>query len=570
MSLTCFSVPESCPTQECRPLPAIGGGITGVGIARDAAMRGLRVSRKEAKDWGGGTSSRSSKLLHGGIRYLEKFQLGLVAEASRERRLHSEYLSPHLAYSAPFVVPVYNWSPHSLPAVWSGVGMYNALSLFRNHGTEYYGRESLSKSVTALQREGLKGGAQYHDVVMDDARIVLENVRSAVSNNAVAANYMTVRGFEKDSNGKIIGVWVRDISPLAERLAEKNMGAGADILVRAKVVVNATGPWSDYIRRLDNPNSESILRPTKGVHLVLPKEALGVDKGFVLTAKQDNRVFFTIPWFDRVLVGTTDTDYSQEKDGSLHNLRVNADEVDYLLEGVKRAFPNSNVGDSDIHSCFAGVRPLVSEGGAKDASAVSREHRILFEDTGLFTIAGGKYTTYRSMAEEMTNMVVDFLAKHHAEEFRERKVNRCQTDLVPLVPMETGSLEDDGRYAMGVLEEYGAILGESTLAHLQTRYGVKWKEVARIAASQRELAERIIPSEPDILAEATYARKNEMTIAAEDFFRRRTMLALKAPLTKHLDRVEVVTRLLFGRDQDLKPTEGDVLRWQSLDFRKKD
>ena len=342
------------------------------------------------------------------------------------------------------------------------------------------------------------------------------------------------------------------------------MGSGADLLVRAKAVVNATGPWSDYIRRLDNPKVEKILRPTKGVHLVLPKEALGTDKGFVLTAKQDNRVFFTIPWFDRVLIGTTDTDYNPNSDGDLHGLRVNGDEVDYLLEGVKRAFPNSNIGDQDIHSTFAGVRPLVCEGKSKLASAVSREHRILFEDTGLFTIAGGKYTTYRSMAEEMVDAVVDYLGKHYAKDFRDRNIQRCQSDLVPLVP---SSPEDNGRYAVGVLEEYGALLGESTVAHLQTRYGARWREVARIGVSQRELAERIIPSESDILAEAAYVRKQEMVIAAEDFFRRRTMLALKAPLTKHLDRIEVVNRILFGRDQGIKPAEEDVLSWQSLDFR---
>ncbi len=552
--------------QESFDLLVIGGGITGAGIARDASMRGLKVALVEAKDFGSGTSSKSSKLLHGGIRYLEKLELGLVFEASRERRLHSDLLAPNLSIPVPFIIPVYPWSPHSLPAVSAGVALYNALSLFRNHGTAYYGRDSLLAEEPSLENTGLKGGVAYYDVVMDDARLVLENVRSAVEYGATAVNYMAVRGFEKDSNGNVRGVWVRDVSPLAKKLADQNLGRGADVLVRAKAFVNATGPWSDYIRRLDSPASKPILRPTKGAHLVIPNEKLGVHHAFVLTAKKDNRVFFTIPWYGRTLVGTTDTDYDPRTDGDLNSLKVNANEVDYLLEGVKRAFPGANVGPDDVHSSFAGVRPLVADPKAASESSVSREHKIFKEDSGLYTIAGGKYTTYRTMAKEMVDLVVRDLAKKFRE-FGSSRLKQSSTDLHAIIPPEASGSDDEGTHRMGVLEEYGSLLGESTVAHLQGRYGSRWKDVARLAVGDKALAERIVPSEPDILCEAAYARSDEMAISIEDFFRRRTMLALKAPLEQHLDRVELVAKVLFGKDSEWSPTREEVNGWQGLGFR---
>lgn len=547
-------------------LVVLGGGITGAGIARDAAMRGLKVALVEAKDFGAGTSSRSSKLLHGGIRYLEKFALGLVFEASRERRLHSEFLAPHLALPVPFMIPVYNWSPHSLSTVSLGVAAYNALSLWRNHGTRYYRKDGVIGVEPELEKNGLKGGVVYYDVVMDDARLVLENVRSAVERGAVAANYTAVRGFEKDSNGHLRGVWVRDVSPLAKKLADNNFGRGSDVLVRGKVFVNAAGPWSDYIRRLDNPNSRAILRPTKGVHLVLPNSALGRQHAFVLTAKQDNRVFFSIPWYGRTLVGTTDTDYDPRVDGDLHSLKVNPNEVDYLLEGVKRTFPGANVGEAEIQSAFAGVRPLVADPKARSESAVSREHKILHEDSGLFTITGGKYTTYRTMAKELVDHVVRVLARDYRE-FGVGKFRQATTDLFPIVEPEMGSEKAEGASLMGLMEEYSSVLPDGTIGHLQSRYGARWKEVARLAMGSRELAEKIVPSEPDILAEAAFARREEMTMSLEDFFRRRTMLALKAPLTEHLDRIQAVAQVLFGKDVDWYPSREEVVGWQGLEFK---
>jgi len=526
-------------------LLVIGGGIVGAGIARDAAMRGLSVALVEARDFCSGTSSKSSKMLHGGIRYLEKFELSLVFEASQERRLHSDLLSPHLAQPVPFLIPVYPWSPHGMLAVSAGVFLYDTLALFRNHGTRILSREKAMREEARLESKGLKGGVVFHDVVMDDARLGLENIRSAAFHGAVTVNYTNVRGFDKDGTGKIRGVWAKD-----------TMGGGkADFLVRAKGFVNASGPWCDYIRRLANPESEPQLRPTKGTHLVLPNDRLGKTHAFVLTAKADDRVFFSIPWFGRTLVGTTDTDYKPAVDGPLEDIRATQNDVDYLLESVKRTFPGSSVTQDDVHSTFAGLRPLVSEGKASDPSAISREHRIWQEDSGLISIAGGKWTTYRTMAQQ----AVDLLIRHLAREYTSFvKTGNATTQYEPIV-QDDSARKDMQQYA-SLLEGYNTKLDPDTVKHLQGRYGARWQRVADLAVSDASLRERIVPSEPDLLAEAVYSRDSEMAVGFEDFLRRRTMLALKAPLGQNVERLRKAAKV-FGEEE---LTAAQIQRWQGL------
>jgi len=527
-------------------LLVIGGGIIGAGIARDAAMRGLSVALLEARDFSSGTSSKSSKLLHGGIRYLEKFELSLVFEASKERRLHSDLLSPHLAQPVPFLIPVYPWSPHGMLAVSAGVFLYDTLALFRNHGTKVYSRERAMREESRLESKGLKGGVVFHDVVMDDARLGLENIRSAAHHGAVTVNYTNVRGFDKDGTGKIRGVWAKDA------LGQNK----SDFLIRAKAFVNASGPWCDYIRRLANPEAEPQLRPTKGTHLVLPIDRLGKSHGFVLTAKADDRVFFSIPWFGRTLVGTTDTDYIPAVDGPLEDIRATQNDVDYLLESVKRTFPGSNVGQSDIHSTFAGLRPLVSEGKASDPSAVSREHRIWQEECGLISIAGGKYTTYRTMAAQAVDLAIRYLAREHNSFTNARE---AITQYEPIV-LDDPDRKSSQQFA-SLLESYNNHLAPETVRHLQARYGARWQRVADLAINDSSLREGIIPGEPDILAEAVYSRDYEMAISFEDFLRRRTMLALKAPLGQNLERLRKAAKV-FGEEN---VTAAEIHHWQGLD-----
>lgn len=525
-------------------LVVIGGGIVGAGIARDAAMRGLSVAMLEARDFCSGTSSKSSKMLHGGVRYLEQFQLSLVFEASRERRLHSDLLSPHLAQPVPFLIPVYPWSPHNFFAVCAGVMLYDALALFRNHGTRFLSRETTMREEPRLEGKNLRGGVVFHDVVMDDARLGLENVRSAAHHGAVTVNYASVRGFDKDGTGRIRGVWVKDsLAP-----------AKADFLVRAKAFANASGPWCDYIRRLADPEAKSVLRPTKGTHLVLPNDRLGKKHAFVLTAKADDRVFFSIPWFDRTLVGTTDTDYKPETDGALNNIEASKNDVDYLLESVKRTFPGSSVSPSDVCSTFAGLRPLVSEGSASNPSAVSREHKIWQEASGLFTIAGGKYTTYRVMAAHMVDKILHHLAKNFTGFDGERK---AITEREPIVMDDSGK---KGSQFASLLEDYNNRLAPDTVLHLQKRYGARWQRVADLAMHDASMRERVVPSEPDIVAEAHYAKEFEMSAHFEDFLRRRTMLALKAPLVPNLERLKKTAKIFSNEEL----TAEQLQRWQGL------
>jgi glycerol-3-phosphate dehydrogenase len=502
----------------------IGGGITGAGIARDAAMRGLSVALVDAKDFSSGTSSRSSKMLHGGIRYLEQFHLGLVFEASQERRLHSEKLCPHLAEPVPYMIPIYPWSPHGRMAVSIGVLLYDALALFRNHGTRFLSRQQSVLEEPNLEVNGLKGSVVFHDVVMDDARITIENLRSAAFHGAVVANYVVVRGFEKNSSGKICGFWAKDDS----------LDDGADFLVKAKLVVNATGPWSDYIRKLDKPEAQTRLRPTKGVHLILPPERLGKKHAFVLTAKKDDRVFFSVPWFGRTLVGTTDTDYKPEADGDLHAIHATQNEIDYLMEGVKRTFPGADVTQKDILSTFAGVRPLVADPTSANPSAISREHLIWEEASGLLCIAGGKYTTYRTMAQQLVDRAVRIL-RGNFNSFGTAKLQRCVTgNEVLVLPHSTKEKE---RY-IHLLESFQRELGSDVINHLQLRYGARWQNVAELALDRSELRGKVIAGESEILAEAVYARDFEMAVEFEDYLRRRTQMALRSPLVKNQSGVD--------------------------------
>lgn len=521
-------------------LVVVGGGITGAGIARDAAMRGLKVALLEFQDFCSGTSSKSSKMLHGGIRYLEQLHFALVFEASKERRLHSDLLSPHLAQPVPFMIPVYPWSPHGRAAISFGVFLYDMLALFRNHGSRYLSRSTTLAEEDRIEPKGLKGGVVYHDVVMDDVRIGLENVRSAAHHGAVTVNYAQVVSFEKNAEGKVCAAWVKDTRHPAK----------AEIQVKGKYFVNASGPWSDKIRKMLDPNASTMLRPTKGTHIILPAGVLSRKHGFVLTAKSDDRVFFSIPWFDRTLVGTTDTDYKPEVDGPLEDIRPTQNDVDYLMESVKRTFPEAKVGAADVQSAFAGLRPLVSEAKASNPSAVSREHKIWRDPSGLFTIAGGKYTTYRTMAQQLVDLVMREMGKDFGTEFRSET---------------TGgeALVLDSKQAVGALKDYASVLGLPTVAHLQLRYGARWQRVADLAVDRSELREKIVPGEEDIFAEALYAKESEMAVELEDFFRRRTMLALKGNLRANLGAVEKVGKV-FGKT-DFSPQ--DVARWQGLNLK---
>ena len=381
----------------------IGGGITGAGIARDTALRGLKVALIEKGDFASGTSSKSSKLIHGGLRYLETKQFHLVFEALKERNILKN-TAPHLAEPLPFLVPIYKSHRLGMFKLGLGLSLYDALSLFRNfknHMTFF--KKGILEQEPLLEMNGLKGGFLYYDCLTNDAQLTLDNAISAHENGAVLCNYIHALAFEKEEN-RISKICAQDIF------------SGEEFYVRAENFINATGPWSDVTRSLASPNHplknfSPILRPTKGVHVVFQRKLLPTKTAFLMFAI-DGRVFFLIPWKEHNILGTTDTDYT----GSFEQIYATYDEVAYLLESLKRYFPHHPIEHKDIISSYAGLRPLISEDNER-TSSVSREHKIIEDVPGLLTIAGGKLTTYRKMAED----VVD--------RFSEKK---CLTDITKM------------------------------------------------------------------------------------------------------------------------------------------
>lgn len=365
----------------------IGGGIVGAGIARDAAMRGLRVGLVEQFDFAFGTSSRSSRLLHGGLRYLAQGRIGLVREASREKRILHR-IAPHLVEPLAFVFPSYRHSPWPLWQLGIGVKIYDLLCGGRNLGPS----QKLTSAKTlallpGLNSTNLAGAVRYFDALTNDARLVLDTLRSAASHGAILSNYSRFESAAGQNNR-----W---------RCELRDMLNGETHCILARSIVNAAGPWAASF-----PQSSVKLRLTKGVHLVVDRARLPVPDAVV--AAEGKRILFAIPWGERIILGTTDTDYS----GPLDDVRTDAEDVRYVLAVMNRAFPGTKITESDIISVWAGLRPLIAakNGGPSD---ISRAHQIHEAQPGWFDVAGGKLTTYRLIAEQTVDRTVKFL-RHRA------------------------------------------------------------------------------------------------------------------------------------------------------------
>ncbi|HEV8510771.1 MAG TPA: glycerol-3-phosphate dehydrogenase/oxidase, partial [Gemmatimonadales bacterium] len=351
----------------------IGGGITGAGIARDAALRGFRTALVDKSDFGAGTSSHSSRLIHGGIRYLEQRAFRLVFEASRERRVLLR-IAPHLVRPLAFLFPVYRGGRISAWKLRAGMWLYDLLAAFRNVRRHRWLRAKKVRRVEpALRDRGLVGAALYYDAQVDDARLVIATMRSAARAGALVANYVEVTALLKP-DGRVRGATVRDVL------------TGQTSSIRANVVVNATGPWSDQLRRLDDPSATPLLRPTKGAHVAVPQRRIGNEHAVTLLSQLDGRVMFVLPWGDLSYIGTTDTDADSSPDA----LRVTAADVTYLLRSANAAFPDAHLASSDVVSLWVGLRPLLRQDDGTNPSQVSREHRVVESAHGLITIAGGK------------------------------------------------------------------------------------------------------------------------------------------------------------------------------------
>lgn len=478
-------------------LLVIGGGITGAGVARDAALRGLRTALVDKGDLGHGTSSASSRLVHGGIRYLEQWELGLVFEASRERRVLLG-IAPHLVRPLPFLFPVYRGARVPAWKVRAGMWLYDLLAAFRNvQAHRWLGRKATARLEPALRDKELTGAALYYDAQTDDARLVIATARSAAQAGALVASYAEATALTKP-DGRVGGATVRDTL------------TGRTAMVRALVVVNAAGPWVDQVRRLDDPRAEPLLRLTKGAHVVVPRARLGHTRAVTLTSPIDGRVMFVLPWGDLSYIGTTDTD----DDVSPDDVRATAADVVYLLRSANAFFPHARLGPPDVVATWAGLRPLLRPARDVSPSAASREHRVVESPSGLVTIAGGKLTTYRLMARDAVDRVA---ARLHALDGRPR-APRVPTDRLPLPGGETADLEGLAKAAA----ERG--VSASTARHLVGAYGSEAAAILNLVDRERALGRPIVIGQVPLWAEVTHAVEREMAMRVSDVLVRRLHL----------------------------------------------
>jgi glycerol-3-phosphate dehydrogenase len=471
----------------------VGGGITGAGVALDAATRGYSVALVERADYAIGTSSRSSKLVHGGLRYLQNFDLGLVREALLERQLNVA-LAPHLVRPLPLVVPAFDGArPDRLTGI--GLNMYDVMSTVRRRGRDddYWsparhrtiGGAEVAELLPALAGRGPTGGYLFYDCQTDDVRLVLTVLAEATRFGAVAANRVEVVALRAGGARAVDRV------------------SGEQIEIRADNVVNATGVWADRLRpeELHDEAEVPVIRPSRGTHIIVPGETLPVVSGAIVPAG-GGRTIFVLPWLGRTLIGTTDNDY----EGDLERVRPSQDDVAYLLEAVNAFFATS-LTPQDIAGAYAGVRPLISTGDPRKSVDISRKAELYETSSGMITITGGKLTTWRRMAKMTVDRIVE----------REGRDAPCVTHQVPLgMTVEAAELPR----VDGVPDE--------AYAQLAGRYGHAAHEVLQLAAEQPELAAPIQPGMPDVLAEAAYAARNEQALTAGDVLLRRTRLALTA------------------------------------------
>jgi glycerol-3-phosphate dehydrogenase len=474
----------------------IGGGMAGAGVARDLALRGVSAALIEKGDFASATTSQSSKLIHGGLRYLELFDFSLVRESLRERETLRR-LSPHLVRPLPFLVPIYRESSRSLIKVRIGLKLYDWLAPGRDR--ERYrvlpAVDALSLEP-ALRASDLRGAGYYFDdLLVFPERLCLENILSACRLGVRAYNYAQVDQIVRDPNGAIRGVRVRDLL------------TGRAATLSARIVVNATGPWVDELRALARVSERGprILRRTKGVHCLLPK----LTERAIYHATGDDRMIFVIPWRDFSLVGATDTDFN----GDLDRVHATGDEVNYLLDEVYKVLPDPRVTPNEVAYTYAGVRPLSFEKG-KRASDVSRAHQVVAEERGRFlSITGAKLTCFRSLAAELGDQVMRTLGRSATG----------RTERVALDGTDEEASRVEARAWLDVSGEAAATgLGRETLETLVATYGRGWSRVIDLAGKVAGGPDPLCPSNPDVVAELHRAVQDEMAVSLQDVLLRRT------------------------------------------------
>ena len=493
----------------------VGGGISGVAVARDAARRGFRTALVEAVDFAWGTSSRSSRLVHGGLRYLEHFEFDLVFEASQERRTLLR-IARHLVRPLEFLFPIFRDGRIGRHKLGAGLWLYDALSLFRNiERHQMLDAGAMLAREPGLRVEGLLGGARYFDAQVDDAKLVIATMLAALEAGATVANRAEVVRLDASD-------WP------GHRTTVRDVESGRELEVDALAIVNATGAWAERLldrvaaapgRGTDRtrPGSEVRIRPSRGTHIHVARERVGHTGAFIFEAPQDGRVMFVLPWReDLTIIGTTDEFF----DGEPHQVAATSEDIAYLLAATNHLLPGSKLGPDDIISAWAGLRPLVAPPSDADEGAVSREFEVHEGPRGVFTLSGGKLTSHRHMAEETVDRVEDFLAPAGV-----KAVRRADTDRVPLPGAAFRDLDALRGGIRSRAAEHG--LPTATADRLTRAYGTRADRVLDLVRRDERLGERILPAKPHILAEAVYAVRNEMAAHVEDILFRRTRIGLE-------------------------------------------
>jgi len=496
----------------------IGGGVTGCGIALDAAGRGLSVALVEKRDFAAGTSSRSSKLIHGGLRYLERMDIRLVREALHERRLLLETIAPHLVHATPFLFPLKRpgWDRFLMG---SGLFVYDALagvhSAVPRH--RHLSRAACLRDVPSLRADALCGGIRYYDAQVDDARFSVMLARTATAHGALCAPAVDVIGFLHQRE-RISGVRARDLE------------SGDEFEVRARAVINATGVWTTEVERLAGVEAPLMVRQSKGVHIVVPKAR--IDSDYALILPTEKSVLFVLPWGDQWIVGTTDTDWNF----GLDHPSASHGDIQYLLDHVNEILKDPLTFD-DITGVYVGLRPLLG-GGAEDTARMSREHAVRRSAPGLVSVAGGKYTTYRLMARD----AVDAAARELPF-----AVEASRTADIPLL----GAVGLPGAEYRLRVHPGATGLTPERLRHLVGRYGTLATDVLDLVVDEPHLADPVLGAEKYLAAEVRYAALHEGALHIDDVLTRRTHIGFDVPDRGEL-AAEHVARLMapvLGWDQ---------------------
>lgn len=522
--------------QEQFDLVVIGGGITGAGIALDACTRGLKVALIEKNDFASGTSSKSTKLIHGGLRYLKQFEIKLVREVGRERATVHR-LAPHLVRPEKMLLPLIEGGSYGQIATSMGLWVYDVLA-----GVEGSDKrkmldigETLKKEpLLSAKKDILKGSGYYAEYRTDDARLTIENIKTAAQNGAIPANYISAHDFEYNK-GKINGIQCKDEL------------SGESFTIKTHFVVSAAGPWVDTLRNKNRSLEGKRLFLSKGVHIVVPHEKLPIRQAVYFDVP-DGRMIFAIPRQRVTYIGTTDTPY----DGDPNHIPITEDDVNYLVEAVNNMFSDHKIQAEDMESSWAGLRPLIYEEG-KSASEMSRKDEIFESNSGLISIAGGKLTGYRKMAER----IVDLLSKKYKEQFQQ-SLSPCQTNQIALSGGPFRNFEAVNIYTQQIAEALKAYgLSSSDALYLVSNYGKQANDILQLMDKHSALE----PEKIMALAEARFCIEHEATCRLTDFFNRRTgRLYFNLP---SIERVKEEVIDLFGEvlawDTDRLKEEQDLL-----------